>query len=97
MIGFKTLKALRETKGDRTEPEGVHRLANMYWMIFLIIGAIAMIASISFGMRQLYVPPPEIEVGPTVGEGTATFDHAQLKATLKAFQDRQTKFDALSH
>ena len=97
MIGFQTLKALREAKGDRTEPESVHRLADGYWKMFLIVSAVAIIASISFGLRQFYVPPPYIEAGPTVGEGTATFDRAQLQATLKALEDRQAKFDALSH
>ena len=91
------LKAFRSGRGERTEPEVGHHLADTYWMIFVLAGAAAIIASMGFGINEFIVPPPQETAGPTVGEGTANFDRTLLQASVKALKDRQVKFDALSH
>ena len=88
---------MRAKGGERTEPEVVHRSGNLYWMIFLLTAGVAIVGSLSIGIWQFLVPLPQLEAGPVVSGGTATFDHVQLHATVKALQDRQAKFDALSN
>ena len=87
---------MRAGMGERTEPEAVHRSGNQYWMLFLLTAGVAITCSLSFGIWQFLVPPPQLEAGPTVREGAAAFDQKQLQATVRALQSRQTKFDALS-
>ena len=97
MIGLNTLKRFRETRVDLTEPERVHRSADMYWMLFLIIGGVLLLFATGFGVRQYLIPPSPLEATPTVGEGTATYDRTQLKAVLKVLQDREAQFQMLLH
>ncbi len=87
---------VRQVFRDRSEPHHVHLLADWYWKGMLIVAFIVVASVFAYGLFNLMrilsglsgaldtsAPPPP------------ALNHAQLDATVAAFDARKQEFEAL--
>ena len=87
---------LRAAYANKTSPEGLQLLARVYWRLILIVGFLVIVLSVAFGAQQLLGVLGT--VGPAQSQDATlpvTVDKAKLESTLKNFDQRKARFDAL--
>jgi len=88
---------LRDAYANRYQPEGVRVLVFFYWRTLIVLSALLIVASVTYGFLQL-VSEPSTESGTSVVGNTAPpLDKGKLEATLKSFEDRQAEYENLKN
>ncbi len=88
------LTRIRTALAGRYEPEGVRSLAAMYWRGLLVAAGILVIASVLYGVWDIFSVLDALASAPdTSPPPPAAVDRVALHSVVQGFQTRQTQFD----
>jgi hypothetical protein len=91
-----TLEWLRDTYVDRSDPENLRILANVYWQGMVIIASILTLVVFGFGLSNLLRVLNDLSTAPIASPTPVpTVNRAKLEAALGEFEVRTAQFKAL--
>jgi len=86
-----------EMYATKSEPEGLGRLADIYWRTVLSLCFIIIVLALLYGVSDLLGVLSDLGTPPnTSGTPPSPFNRNTLDGLVQAFQARQQQYDALS-
>lgn len=94
-IHFNIFSRVRDIYANRHEPENLRTFVDIYWRTVLMVGFLVTVFVVTYGIWNLMRILKDLGTPPdTSPRPIPTLDRATLKATIQAFDTRQTQFDA---
>jgi hypothetical protein len=90
---FRRFIPFRSARDARYEPEAQRVLAQAYWSVLVILGAIVMSAGVSYGIYEFTRPLQPSESDVVLGAGKAPLNRADLQTVLDGFDMRAQEFE----
>ena len=92
-IEFGAIKKVKVALTDPSEPRNMRTIAVLSWRVLIIAAALSVLVSIGLSFLKFEATLQTLEGGNEPTPGAATkFNRADFDATVKAFGDRQVRY-----